>query len=522
MKRQQPPQTRTTARPVDRKQYIAMMLGLSALLLLLVTIFLLGRWYLSDKLNDPTEKSASPVTTAPTESPTLIPDASPVPERQNGSLSELPDTAFSRGRAVTFGVSDPFGLINPLYFSGDSDEEAVSVVFEPILRIDREGGRDLVLAESVAYDSANHTLKIRLRTDHIWRDGRSVDARDVVFTYQCLIAPSYDGPLKGRFSDIASVKAGPVEEGMQTILMTFQPDVHTLDDRLLTVGILKHDYYQVSTDRVYEMGLKALPPEGSGAYEWTKTENGMRILALRDGFAGDILEIHQVPVGSDDKFPLLQAGELDVVRHEWNSRIDSRTDRLPGYSLFKAGRTELYLLLPPDPGKKGLPADAGARLDLLKTAVGQPASPFPTTEALSLCFFEGIEATEQQERTAMARLVAGRLEDAGQVVTLDPLNLPELAQRSASGDFQLMLLPAAADNRLPVYTVLEDTRKGNPVNAIVVSRKPQIILTSARLANLTINPFGAPFFVNDTTYLDRIANVRILNPDGSRLNKEVP
>lgn len=118
--------------------------------------------------------------------------------------------------------------------------------------------------------------------------------------------------------------------------------------------------------------------------------------------------------------------------------------------------------------------------------------------------------------------MAGRLEAAGQVVTLDPLNLPELAQRSASGDFQLMLLPAAADNRLPVYTVLEDTRRENPVNAIIVAKKPQIILTSARLANITINPFGAPFFANDTTYLDRIANVRILNPDGSRLNKEAP
>ena len=522
MKRQQPPHPRTTPRPVDKKQYIAMMLGLSALLLLLVTVFLFGRWYLTARLNNDPAESTPSSTTGLTEIPTRIPDASVVPERQNGSLSELPDSAFTRGQSVTFGVSDPFGLINPLYCSGDSDEEAVSLLFEPLLRIDREGLQELVLADSVFFDEANHTLKIRLRSDHIWRDGRSVDAKDVVFTYQCLIAPSYDGPLKGRFSDIASVKAGPVEEGMQTVLMTFQPDVHTMNGRLLTVGILKHDYYQVPADRVYEMGLKALPPEGSGSFEWAKSENGLRILTLRDGFAGDILEIRQVPVGSDDKFPLLLAGELDVVRHDWNSRIESRTDRLPGYSLFKANRTELYLLLPPDSGKKGLPADAGARLNLLKTANGQSSSPFTAVDSLVLSFFEGIEANEQQERTAMARLIAKRLEAAGQTVTLDPLNLPELAQRSVSGDFQLMLLPAAADNRLPVYTVLEDTRKGNPVNAIIVARTPQVILTSARLANLTINPFGAPFYANGTTYLDRIANVRILNPDGSRLNKEAP
>lgn len=374
MKRQQSPHSRTTGRPVDKKQYMAMMLGLSALLLLLITAFLFGRWYLTARLADDDVKPIPSATGGQTEDPTQIPDASIVPERQNGSLSGLPDSAFTRGRSVTFGVSDPFGLINPLYCSGDADEEAVGLIFEPLLRFDREGRQELILADSIIPDEANKTLKIRLRSDHIWRDGRSVDAMDVVFTYQCLIAPSYDGPLKGRFSDIASIRAGPVEEGLQTVLLTFHPDVHTMNFRLLTVGILKHDYYQVPTDRVYEMGLKALPPEGSGSFEWSKTENGRRILTQRVGFAGDILEITQTWVGSDDKFPLLQAGELDVVRHDWNSRIDSRTNRLPGYSLFKAGRIEFYLLLPPDPQNKGLPADAAARLNLLKTAVGQPAA----------------------------------------------------------------------------------------------------------------------------------------------------
>jgi hypothetical protein len=447
---------------------------------------------------------------------------SPVPDRQNGNLSDLPDRAFDRGRTVTIGVSDPFGLINPLYFTGDSDEDAVSLIFEPLLRLGQNGEPELVLASELLEDPQKSTLTVRLRDDHIWRDGRSVNAADVVFTYQCLISPSYDGPLVGRFKEIKSVASGPKDNSGPSVVFTFQPGVGEPDLSLLTVGIVKSDYYQVPADRVYEMGRKALPPEGSGAFQWTDTHGGRRTLTLRDGYAGDVQTVEQVLVGADDKYPMLLNGDLDLVRHDWNARIDARTERLMGYSLFKAERNEFYLLTSPNREKSGLPTEDGAIQDLLEAAAGQSSGPLKTRGALTLHYFSGIDSADNLARTSLARSIADRLSAAGQPVSLESLTLPGLAELAMSDDFGLMLLPAAADNRLPAWTVLKSAAQDHAANAIVVSKHLQIILVSARLANLTINPYGAPFSANACTYTDRIANVRILDKEGVYLMKEEP
>lgn len=515
-------------RPLSRKQFIVTLIGLGLLLVLLVAAFLYGRWYLAGLSDsrmttggEPTGTTGGmPGTSAGTSSDQITSALSPVPDRQNGNLTNLPARAFDRGRTITIGVSDPFGLVNPLYYTGDSDEDAVSLIFEPLLRIGRAGEPELVLATELLSDSQNGTLTVRLRDDHIWRDGRSVSAADVVFTYQCLLSSSYDGPLGGRFKEIKTVSAGPKSVGGPSVVFTFQPGVRELNLSLLTVGILKSDYYQVPVDRVYEMGRKALPPEGSGAFQWKSTQENRRILTLRDGFAGDIQTVEQVLVGSDDKYPMLLNGELDLVRHDWNARIEARTERLMGYSLYMAERTDLYLLTSPNREKAGLPAEDGAIQDLLKVAAGQSSVSLKARGALTLHYFSGIESAENQARTAFAKRIADRLSAAGLSVALEALSLPNLAELSMHDDFGLILLPSAADNRLPVWAVLQGSAPELPVNAIAISTQPQVILASARLANLTINPFGAPFSANNCTYMDRIANVRILDKEGAYLMKE--
>lgn len=499
-----------------------MMIGLGIMLIALVIGFLAIRQMLADRLASPTTEGRSSqdstATAGSIEATEVLP---PVPERQNGSLSCLPDTAFARRQTVTVGVSDPFGLINPLYSTGDADDDAVALLFEPLLRLDQEGKPDLILAQELVPDLQKRTLSILLRPDHIWRDGRAVNATDVAFTYQCLLSASYDGPLKGRFADIQSVTASPKKDAVQSVVFTFKPGVTAFDYALLTVGILKSDYYAVPADKVYEIGRKALPPEGSGAFQWRNTADGKRTLVCREGYAGDIRTVTQVEVGSDDKYPLLLNGELDLVRHDWNARIESRTDRLLGYSFFKASQNDLYLMTAPDARKNGLPADPAEIRSLLLAAAGQTGIRLTSASTLTMQYFTGIEATEAKSRTAYATQIADRLRAAGQPVTLVPLSLPKLAENASNGSFQLMLLPAAADNRLPEWTVLKETRPDRTVNATVISAHPQIILVSARLANLTINPFGAPFAASSHTFTDRIANVRILNQDGSYLMKEV-
>jgi len=153
-------------------------------------------------------------------------------------------------------------------------------------------------------------------------------------------------------------------------------------------------------------------------------------------------------------------------------------------------------------------------------AAGQSSVSLKARGAQTLYYFPGIESAENLARTAFARRVADKLSAAGLTVALKALSLPELAEMLTRDDFGLMLLPSAADNRLPVWAVLKDSAPEHPVNAIAISTQPQVILASARLANLTINPFGAPFSANTCTYTDRIANVRILDKEGAYLMKE--
>lgn len=466
-------------------------------------------------LNDATSEIVIAGTIAPTEF------AYGVDDRLNGDLDALPASAFARGQTITVGVSDAFGQINPLYGGGDADQDAISLIFEPLLRINADGKPEPVLAETIMPDLAKRTLTLQLRTDHIWRDGRVVDADDVVFTYRCLLSPSYDGPLAGRFDDIASVAAEMAADGRQTVVMTFRPGIANFDYSLLSVGILKSDYYAVAANQVYEIGRKRLPPEGSGAYQWLETRDTRRILGLRQGFAGEVLRIEQVLVGSDEKYPMLQSGALDIVRHDWSERIQSRVARLPGYAYFDAFRIDQYLLAAPNPAANGLPTDPAAVSALLRTATGLTSAPLATagSKPFSLAYFTGLEETVSHQLTADAELIKRRLEQAGQPVTLQPLTWPDLADHASLGTFQLLLLPAATDNRLPRQTVMTPTRADHPVNAVVAFQHPQILLVSARLAGLKVNPNGALFAASPLTFTDQIASVRILDADGSALGE---
>lgn len=474
--------------------------------------------------------------------------ASGIGSRPDGDLDAVADLAFERGQTITVGVSDAFGPINPLYGGGDADQDAIGLIFEPLLRLGAEGGRELVLAESVKTDTASRTLTVQLRNDHIWRDGRTVSASDVVFTYTCLTASSYDGPLAGRFDDIASVAAGPARDGHETVIFTFRPGVAVFDDSLLTVGILKGDFYSVPFDRVYEMGRRKQPPEGSGAYQWLETRGSRRCIGLREGYAGDIVRIEQVQVGDNDKYDLLQAGELDIVRQDWSERVQSRVSRLPAFAYFDAFRIDQYLLASPDPAANGLSADPAALAALLRTATGQvfgsssavttgsstttagSATAGSTTagsttaksvavasKPLTLVYFAGLDDTVSRQQTACAELIQGRLVQSGQPVQLQPLSWPELADRASLGTFQLLLLPTASDNRLPRRTVIRSSRSDRPANAAVAFQHPQILLVSARLSGLKVNPNGAPFAASPMTFTDQIASVRILEPDGGLL-----
>ena len=403
-------------------RFIWSMILLAVILIVLIAAFWIIRPLLLASISTASQTTAPDLTGNTSSTASILPAETSglTGERPEGSISALPAAAFRRGRTVTIGVGDPFGQINPLYGGGDADQDAIALIFEPLLRLDPAGEPELILAADIKPDPAAGTLTVKLQPDHTWRDGRAVNARDVAFTYNCLLSPSYDGPLAGRFNDISEVKTLESDKDVSTVVIVFQPEVTDFDYKLLTIGILKYDYYNVDINSVYEMGRRKLAPEGSGAYELLNVGDDRRLLGLRAGYAGEIEQIEQIQVGSDEKYPLLEAGSLDIVRHDWDERIKSRVARLPAYAYYESARVDQYLLITPDPGNNGLPADQDHLAALLAIASGQNQNTISinSTEKIKLAYFAGIEDTISHKQTANAGLIKQRLESARQP-TLD-------------------------------------------------------------------------------------------------------
>lgn len=181
-------------------------------------------------------------------------------------MRDVPAAAVARGNSLIVGVSDAFQVINPLFSTGEGENDAVSLIFESLLQPGTDGEPAGQLALSWDFNVETHELSFLLRNDHTFRDGRTVAVSDVIFTYQCLLADSYDGPLQGRFSSIQSVTAGPADN---QVVFHLDSSIKAPDLNLFTIGILKSDYYSGDLSLVFKMDEDGLKPEGSGAYALT-------------------------------------------------------------------------------------------------------------------------------------------------------------------------------------------------------------------------------------------------------------
>ena len=151
---------------------------------------------------------------------------STAPTTTENLLAGVPAAALARLDVLKVGVDDDMITVNPLFSTGDGEIAAVNLIFEPLVRVDENGKPVAALASDWLFDAASHSLIFTLRQDHSFQDGRVVAVSDVLFTYQCLLDSSYDGPLRGRLDEIASVSAGQTDDTIQFILADWvqEPD----------------------------------------------------------------------------------------------------------------------------------------------------------------------------------------------------------------------------------------------------------------------------------------------------------
>ncbi len=155
--------------------------------------------------------------------------------------------------------------INPILAGGnDVDQDIARLAFSGLYRRDADGKLVLDLAEAVDISADGKTYSFTLKPDVKFSDNWSVNADDVVFTFNAIQNPAWKSPLAKGLQAVTAVARDP----QTVVLSSTQPNAYL--PSLLTFGILpKHIWANVdpNSPAVASWNLK---PIGSGPYKFEK------------------------------------------------------------------------------------------------------------------------------------------------------------------------------------------------------------------------------------------------------------
>lgn len=438
----------------------------------------------------------------------------------------LPGALERRGLIVA-GVDQPVRQINPLYAVTPAELDACDLIFESLVQLDSDGQAQPELAAQYAFDPALRKIRFELAVDHTYPDGSAVTAQDVRWTYQLLLADSYDGPLRGFLSGIESVD---IEPDTSLISFTLADWVNEPDMAWFTVGILKADAYPADLERVFELGLKNPAPLGSGAFQWSESDDASTTLALRADRQGPIQTIQFNTLSSQAIFSALSEQTIDLAYVAWDAKLTSRLDDLPVYRFNKALQTSCYVLINRLSEGAELLKSAEQQNIVLSILAGQAIDDTMlikldeiASKSISCFYYQGIDELSAEQNKQQVIKAVQPLTDIGLKIAVTPADWPDLASRALEGRYDLMVLPRPANEVLPAGSKVINLRWAaqDPLeitglsfsNVLSVQDQAYALLTHRRLENLNINPNQRPLSVWPLSWTCSLDQLTLLTPE---------
>jgi peptide/nickel transport system substrate-binding protein len=162
--------------------------------------------------------------------------------------------------------------INPLYSSlSDADNDISRLVYSSLFKYDAQGRLASDLAESYSVSADGKTYTIKIRGDARWQSGENLTADDVVFTFNDIVNPAYNSPLRTSFAGVNISK-----QDDQTVIFNLSESYAPFLG-LLTFGIMPQAIWGQIDPRSAPIAEANLKPIGSGPYEFkslTKDSSG--------------------------------------------------------------------------------------------------------------------------------------------------------------------------------------------------------------------------------------------------------
>jgi peptide/nickel transport system substrate-binding protein len=165
----------------------------------------------------------------------------------------------------------------PTITSDGSSHAVGSLIYNGLVRYDKNLVPEGDLAESWTFSADCRRLTFRLRPGVKWHDGRPFTADDVVFTWQTIVDPKTPSPYKADYTDVESVEA----EGPGVVHVHYrQPYAKALTS--WSTWMLPRHLLEpfVREGRIREAPQNWNAPVGTGPYRFVSRKAGERIVLV--------------------------------------------------------------------------------------------------------------------------------------------------------------------------------------------------------------------------------------------------
>lgn len=277
----------------------------------------------------------------------------------------LSEPVLVRGGDYVEGVVGRVHSLNPLYaYSTALDQEVSKLIFAGLVKYDPVSAEyvpDLVMKWE--WEQGNNSYLFTLKPGLTWHNGKPLTIEDVIFTYETIQHPEYDGPLKDVFNDV--VVEGVSEN--QVRFKLFSPNYFFLS--ALTVGIIpKHKLKGAVIGELERAGFSKSPiGSGSFAFVSLKTKRGYDEVILKpvvkNGEKGGAVD--RLVIRGFDSFLELwrNRGKLDALRAVPAEHLDNINAADEGF-VIKQLKLPRYGVLFFDTLSTGPTANAKVRLGI--------------------------------------------------------------------------------------------------------------------------------------------------------------
>jgi peptide/nickel transport system substrate-binding protein len=180
-------------------------------------------------------------------------------------------------------IGDIGGLI-PSLTSDQSSHEVGSMIYDGLVKLDKDLNTAPAMAESWTYSRDCLELTFTLRRDVKWHDGRPFTADDVVFTYQAMINPKTPAPFKEGFLLVKDVEA----LDPYTVRVRYEKPYARAVETWGTYVLPKHRLESFAAAGTLRESPQNSRPVGTGPYrfqEWKPAEKVV-LIANRDYYEG--------------------------------------------------------------------------------------------------------------------------------------------------------------------------------------------------------------------------------------------